>query len=216
MEVDEPSARLAGALKEVAAAWGRPGVTAAFLARSKKGSRPPVIRGQPLPKGATLPKGAVHYTVDVPRVSDQASDGAKPKGAAPLVVHLLLAPDGSRTWVGIGGDAMLLASRLTGAMSAPSAVRPELSPLDQANVGAGGFLNLRSLPEAVVQLAVLGADGVSGPLSLLDAVAALPHRGLTPIPFSLTAQPDHAVVATLQVPRAAIEDAIVAGLSQRP
>jgi hypothetical protein len=44
-------------------------------------------------------------------------------------------------------------------------------------------------------------------------VARARHKGLTPIPFSLTAQPDGSVVAALDLPREAVEDAVFAGLT---
>jgi hypothetical protein len=215
VEIDEPSARLAGVLKELVAAWGRPGIAAAYAAGAK-GSKPPTVRAQPLPRGVALPKGTLHYALALPVARDKAAVPAKPGGPSPgpLTVHLLLAPDGPRAWLAIGGDVAALASKLAGAVGAAGTVRPDLAALDHAKVGAAGFVDVRSLPEVALQLAILGAEPVPGLLAALEHVATLPHRGLTPVVFSLTAQPDASVVATLQVPRDAIEDAIVAGLSR--
>jgi hypothetical protein len=221
-EVDEPASRLAGAFRDVASAWARPGIAAAYAARPRSGGAPS-FRPQGLPRGpggAALPKGSQHYVLALPLADDRSGDSAK-KGARPLTLHVLLVPDATRTWVGVGGDAALVTSKMTGAIGAAGVVRADLAPLDHEKVGAAGFLDVRSLPEAVVEMAVLGGGQLSvlgvgpvpGALSALDMITALPHRGLTPIPFSLTAQPGNVVVAGLRVPRAAIEDAIVALLS---
>jgi hypothetical protein len=212
--LDEPSARLAGAFKDVAAAMSRPGV-AAVSARGKGGA-PLAVHGLPLPKGIKLPAGSLHYGIDVPLPRDGAAataDARKGKSGPPLTLHLVLVPDGSRTWLGIAGDAALAASRVTASISAPGDPRADRGPLDHDKVGAAGFFDVRSLPEAVVQLSVLGGEPVPEALSLLDAVGTLPHRGLAPVVFSMTAQPGNTAVMDLQVPRATIEDAVVLGLS---
>jgi hypothetical protein len=115
--------------------------------------------------------------------------------------------------MGVGGDAALLASKIAAATAASAAARPDLAPLDHANVGAAGFFDVRSLPEAVVQLTALGGEPVPEALATLQAMGGLPHRGLAPVVFSFTSQPGNTAVATLQAPRAAIEDAVVMVLS---
>ncbi len=213
--LDEPPARLAGAFRDVAAAVNRPGFAGAISARSRGGA-PLAVHGLPLPKGVKLPAGSLHYAIDVPLPRDGAAAttvARMGKSVAPLTVHLVLVPDGSRTWLGVAGDAALAASRVTASIAAPGEPRADHPPLDHDKVGAAGFFDVRSLPEAVVQLSVLGGEPVPEALSLLDAVSALPHRGLTPVVFSMTGQPGNTAVMDLQVPRATIEDAVILGLS---
>jgi hypothetical protein len=57
----------------------------------------------------------------------------------------------------------------------------------------------------------LGSEPGRG-ADLFESAAQFPNRGLTPIPFTFTAQPGNTntVVATLQVPRGSVDDALVA------
>lgn len=227
IELGEPSARIAGALKDLSAAWGKPSVVAAYRAKHP-GAPPPSLRTAPLPKGTKLPAGTQHYVLSLysyapeRRVTHPARGASQPKAAdkkpakpgRPLVLHLLVVPDGQRTWFASGGDEGLVAAKVAAAMAGGGdtlSARPELASLKTAAVGAGGFVTVRGLPEMVEQLAVLfGATSHDAMRSLEDA-QKLPHQGLVAMPFTLTAQangPSHGAVTTMQVPRAAIEDAI--------
>jgi hypothetical protein len=211
MELEEPSAHFMGAVKDLASAWGRPAVTAAFRS---KGRPVPVFRALPLPKGVNLPPGAMHYVVEYPFGEPRAA--AKPSVAAspgkPIAVHLYIAPDGGRTWVGLGAGEVPLASKLASAIGASPdslAARPEIAPLKTATVGAAGFLTLHAIPES----ALLFAGTFGGPSTRegFDELALLPHRGSVPMWFSWTAPSEAAtaqVVATLEIPRGAMDDIV--------
>src|SRR4029077_10074603 len=121
---DEPASRWMAPLKDLAAALGRPTVTAAYRA-SASGAPPPALYAAPMPKGVTLPAGAQHYVFELPLAhgsgpSAAAGAAAKPTSAHPvgkaLAIHLLLVPDGSRTWFGLGAGDAPLASKLALAM----------------------------------------------------------------------------------------------------
>jgi hypothetical protein len=223
LEIDEPPARLEGVVRELVSAWGRPAVSAAFRAK-KSGAPPPAFHPAPMPKGALLPKDTQHYVLELPPPGDIGGTpaAAKPKPRAggeparkPLVVHVFIAPDGARTWVGLGGGEALVVSKLAVALSGTGdnlGVRAEVAGLKSESVGAGGFLTPRGLPEMGQLLAtLLGAWNLEG-LEPIGEAGALPHQGTTAIPFSLTAQPGAkptSVVAMLRIPRDVIEDAVV-------
>jgi hypothetical protein len=233
LEVDEPATRATGILKELAAAWARPGVSAAY--RAKNDGPAPVLRAIPVAKGASLPAGSVHYAIEV-HPFDGAEGGKarseekdKPKKAPgptkPVAVHLLVVPDGARTWIGVAGDEALAIAKLAAALKPAGASpaqgdaslssRAELAALKAGPVGSAGFFTLRGLAEMATLSAVLSGGSLGGVTEGLDEAAQMPGQGLVAIPFSVTAQaggPPAATLAALQVPRGAIEDVVAAVL----
>jgi hypothetical protein len=220
-QLDEPSAKLGGSLKELAAAWSRPAVLAAYHARGKDAVMPSVHAGLS-PKGTQLPKDTAHYVVELHPFEH---DAAAPKGkgkpappAKPISVHLYVVPDGQRTWIGVGGDEALVTAKLASTLAGTGdtlASRPELAWLKTGPVGAAGFYTPRGLPEGAAQMALLSGGVTLNAAEGFEEAAALPHQGMTPVSFALTAQPGASpppVVMTLQVPRGAIEDIVVAVL----
>jgi hypothetical protein len=205
-------------MKAIAAALARPGVFAAYHA--KPGARAVAMRSAPVPKGAALPKGTEHFAIEVPL--PDATDGAPAKGAAagspkPLAIDVFVVPDGSRSWIGVGGDVALIGAKLAAAVAGSGEIlgaRPELASMKDAVVGAGGFVTARGLPENGVEIGAFGGGGMGAfgtAASLFDGSAQLPHQGTTPIPFSLTASAaaPGTVVASLQVPRGTIDDVVM-------
>ncbi|HEY8041041.1 MAG TPA: hypothetical protein VIF15_14645 [Polyangiaceae bacterium] len=225
IELDEPSAKLAGALKELSAALGKPGVAAAYHAKSKE-LVPPSFHVAAVPKAAALPAGAQHYVLELhltdrrPAPPRSGPIRGTPANAAPagkpLLVHVFVVPDGQRTWVGAGGDEAIVAAKLAASLGAGGdklAARPELASLKNGSVGAGGFVTARGLPEAAQQMALLFSGSTWGATETFDEAAQLPHQGLVPVVFSVTAQQGATpppVVATVLVPTGAIEDVVTA------
>jgi hypothetical protein len=218
VELDEPASRLAGALKDFAGAWGKPAV-AATLRGKVKGGPPPSFRAASMPKTPGLPAGAQHYvlelySVEAPAPGNNGGSPAagKPKspaaGGKPVTVHVFLAGDGDRTWLALGGEEPLVASKLAlsiGSAGDKLAGRAELAALKSSAIGAGGFATMHGLPE----VAALFGGSVSSATDGFEEVGRLPHHGTAPIAFSLTARPDGSeVAATVEVPRAAIEDIV--------
>ncbi len=216
--MDEPAAGRIDAVKAFTAAWNRPAVSAAYHAHP--GARVLAIRSAPLPKGSSLPKDTQHFAIDLPLPEPIA--GAAPKGKArpagpskPLAIEVFIAPDGARSWIGVGGDPALVSAKLAAAIAGSGAAlssRPELASFKDAIVGAGGFFTARSLPETGELFASLGGDpgGLGTGAELFEGSGQLPHQGTTPIPFTLTAPAASpgTVAATLQVPRGTVDDVV--------
>ena len=210
---DEPATKWIAAFKDLAAGLRRPTVVAAYRA-SGHDTPPPALYVAPMPKGATLPSGAQHYVLELHPFHSGARSTApvgtsKPKATIvtgkPVAIHLILVPDGARTWLGVGaGDA--LASKLASAIGQGAdklAGRTDLSPLRAPSLGAAGFVTLVGVLEGAWALSPMMRG------KLLDEVAALPKAGIVPIAFSTTASVEKPgqVTARLDTPRAAIEEA---------
>ena len=218
LEVDQPAAVRVDALKALVAALARPGVFAAYHA--KPGARALAVRSVPLPKGSPLPKGTERFTIDVPLADGgpAAPSGGKPAPAPkPLAIDVFVVPDGGRSWLGIGCDPALVSAKLAAAVGGTGdtlGARPELSSMKNTVVGAGGFFTARGLPEIAVEAGAFGDDpgALANAAGLFDVSAQVGHQGVTPIPFSLTAPAaaPGTAVATLQVPRATVEDVVLA------
>ena len=229
IELDEPSTRTASGLKELAAAIGRPSVGAAYREKLRD-AVPPALRSVPVPKAAGLPAGAQHFVLELHTLERKAPSPPRPGKPPPpapkkplgplrpLLVHIFLLPDGHRTWLAVGGDEAVTASRLAltlGSGGDKLATQAALAPLKDASVGAGGFFTARGLPEAAQQIPLVlnGATWVAK--ETFDEALQMPHQGLTPILFSSTAQsggPLAVTVTRLTLPRDAIEDAVSAVL----
>jgi hypothetical protein len=225
LEADEPAAGRLDAMKGLVLAWGRPSITAAY--RKAPGGFLG-IRSAPMPKNAALPKDAQHFAIDVPLV-EPIGGGPAPSGASkkpgppkPLVIDVFVVPDGARSWIGLGGDPALVTSRLSAAVAGSGdglRARPELAAFKDTTVGAGGFVTARGIAETAEQMTALGggdAGGFANGAEIFESAAQVPHQGVTPIPFSLTApsnaQAAQGVVATLRVPRATVDDILVVAL----
>jgi hypothetical protein len=197
--VDEPAAKLQDAVKSLFAVGKRPGVAAAL--RGKGAAMPGTM---PLPKGSPLPATTQHYVLDLPARHPGESAGTKPKGAVvhkPLVVHVFVAPDGARTWLGIGAGEGDVASKLAAAMSATGdklSGRTELASLQTGSVGQGGFGTVRGTASGAGHQAV----------RMVDELSQLPHGGKVGIVFALTPASDSQVTTSVEVPRGAIEDVV--------
>jgi hypothetical protein len=227
LELDEPSARIAGALKDLSTAVGKPSVAAALRVKDKDAGLL-ALRATPVAKAAGLPAAALHYVLEVPRARSAAAVSVAPQGghpkvaekktapAKPLQVHIFAVADGPRTWLGIGGDEALAAAHLAASL-APAGdklgSRTDLAALKDEAVGTGGFLTVRGVPETIEPFVLATGARWDGP-EMVEEAAQMPQKGITPLLFSSTPQgspPATAVVMRLSLPRDAIED-VVAGI----
>jgi hypothetical protein len=213
-----------GALKDFTAAIGRPGLFAAWHKKNPDRPVPVTIRSAPLPRGATLPAGSVHYVVEIFAPGDSMlmpppapGDKAKkpPPRPKPLAVHVLVVPDGQRSWLALGGDDALCAARVAASMGGSGTTlgsRSDLASIKQnTSVGGAGFLTLRGLAETAAIASLLDGESPSEVASAYEDSLLLPHQALTPLPFSMTPGAGQAaspgpVVATFAIPKGSIED----------
>ncbi len=216
VEIDEAATVRVDAMKGLALAFARPGVDAAY--RAKGGGPAPKVVAARMPKEGTLPKDAQHFEIDLPLPEPAASSAGKGKPHAagsskPLAIDVFIVPDGTRSWIGMG-DGTLVVSKLSAAIVGSGdtlRARPELGVLKDASLGAAGFFTGRGVPELGEQMAaIFGGDPGRG-AELFETTAQLPHQGVTPVPFTLTAQSGAAgtVVATMQVSRGTVDDVLV-------
>jgi hypothetical protein len=123
-------------------------------------------------------------------------------------------PQGDHTWIAVGGDDAIVSARLATALGTNGdrlSGRAELASLKDEKVGAAGFFTARGLPEGAQQLALLFNGTTWGASETFDEAAQMPHRGVTPVLFSLTSQQGATpatLAARLQMPRDAIEDMV--------
>ena len=190
MAVDEPAVRFVAALDDIARVWARPTVASAFRA---KGRPSPALRQMPVPKGGALPVGTQHYVIEYPLGAGRHEPSGKPKVASipskAVAMHLIIAPEGTRTWVGLGGGDALVASKLAASIAPASpdslAARAEMAPFKTAVAGSAGFVTLRAVAGGAGFLAAIFGD-LAEDIDGFDEFPQLPHRGAVPIWFSST------------------------------
>ncbi len=167
IEWNEGSARIVRAVRDLVSANARPGL-ARWLPSAKLASP---LRG--------LPAGAVHALV--------AAKPAHPTDAPPPVYHLVVLPDGPRTWVALSTSEAPLRAALSavrqpaGSPSGESlggrATARGLDGLRDGRMSAGGFITLRALVDTARE-AKPDRDVAWSAL-----LGRLPSRGVTPALF---------------------------------
>ena len=88
--------------------------------------------------------------------------------------------------------------------------RADLGALKNGNLGTGGFMTARGVPEGVQQLGLLANGALWGLMEAFEETSRLPHQGLT-----RSSSVDGAAgrsaggdVVHIDVPRGAIEDVV--------
>jgi hypothetical protein len=213
-------------VKELAAGLSKPSLLAARRAQNKDAA-PLVLRSAPVAKAAGLPAGTTHWVLELPPRApptrrdhgdrDGKKDARKPAPAPkPVLVHIFMAPDGARTWVGFGGDEAGVASKLAASLSTSGnnlGGRPELASLKSASVGAAAFLSVRGVSLLPLRLGLALGGSSFGASSTLDDLDKMPDKGLTPVIVTSTAKgggPPSVVTGNVTVPRGFIEDVVTA------
>lgn len=135
----------------------------------------------------------------------------------PLVLHVIAVPDQGGTWIGLGLDGKLVAQKAAASLStAPDG--PTLGKMPGAEALRDVKANGAWLATIRGFLVFTALDhGSHGPYSMLNA---LPSKGTTPIVLTFVSQGPSAgatggsAVATLKLPRAAIEDIVRLAMSR--
>jgi hypothetical protein len=216
-EVEAPAAKASGALKEWTTAWARPGVAKWAKAHSTDAPAPS-IKSAPLPAGlAGVGKDAAHLEIVAYRPHHVAKGEKKPAPGKPMILHAVVVPDGSASWIVFAADESLLVAKvkeiLAGA-GGQGGIGSRLASMKDAKMNAGGFLTARGLLDGLPFSWALGGYWTSLPSDAFASFAAAPDQGMTAIPFQLTSQPGGGAapagtfVATATVPRAAIEGVV--------
>ena len=220
IETERPTSEIVGALKAVSAAMSRPSLVAALRAEDRSVS-PPALRPSALAKTAGLPASATHWVLEIPMAGHKDSargDKAAPRKATPaprpLLVHLIVVPDGQRTWLALGADEQALASKLAGLKGgAHLDSRPEFAGLKTTSVATGGFLTAKRIEEQSLELNVVGGAGPAAAGEAIRALQQMPNKGASPIVMWTTAAPG-ALTLEATAPVGAFEDLIWAYLQR--
>jgi hypothetical protein len=226
--VDADAKTFTGAARDLVAAWGRPGIAKAMRA-AHKDLPLPSIRIAAAPKGASLPAGSLHLEIDTypfqaaSHQTDEDGKKAKPAPPAkPLALHVLIVPEGGRTWITIAATEQLALDKATSVLASASddkklAKRAGLDALRTAKIGGGGFSTQVGSSSTRFATAAV-ASRFYGAADFYDGMASEPHQGATPLLFTTTAQAGAGggggATATLLVPKAGIEDFVASFIHQ--
>ncbi len=221
-------------VRDVVAAFNRPGIV-----KWLRGVLPAEATLPTLKLGAQLaglPKGSLHIEVTIP---PEATPHAKDKGTttaavkpatpppprpAPEVFHIVVVPDGPRSWAGISSSTATLRARLasvTGASPAPDSLGQKPAPqglegFKDARMSGGGFITVRSFVELVRQS--MHGRRAAKAARWDNLLHHLPSKGTTPIVMTAAPEaptkddPGGVHELHLNVPAAAIRDAVWFGL----
>lgn len=213
----------------------------ARLAKEKMFEKRPVPtlrqRQGKLAKG--LPADTAVFEIEIPtepvaaEPAKQTAGKAAGKKAAPKkpvaveVVRavIIVVPDGHRTWILAGTDEPALYARLAAVRAGSGESLKNaagLEPLRSAKAVSGGFMTLASFIDSLSSpfddAKKLG-PAYKRNVQLGQVMAAMPHRGLAPMPYLFTADSNGPVVAaSLQLPKLVIVDiaaGAAAGLAQQ-
>jgi hypothetical protein len=240
VQVGEPITKVGPILKDWAGLWNRPAF-AAWAKKQASAKMLATMRIVPTPAGVTLPKDAVHLEIVMPRADieemptpplparpNQGKSG--PPGAPPpapvapgkkiprkpIILHVMAVPDQGGTWIGFGLDGKLLAQKAAIALStsqdgATLGKSPAADALRDAKVNGAIVASLRGF------LVYTAFEHGSHPL--YTVLPSLPGKGNSPIALTFLAEGPSknasagAAVATVKLPRSAIEDIVRLAMS---
>jgi hypothetical protein len=214
--LDAPASSAVALEKQWAATWARPGLAKWMHAKAVDGP-PPIVRMAPLPKGITG-KDAAHLEVVTylpVRSEGGAKKGKKPPPGKPLVLHVLVVPDGSGSWLVAAADEGLAVAKAKEVLAGGGLpARAGLASMKDAHVNSGGFVTARTLGIPNTIGWVLAPDWSTLERDPLRWVAAASDRGATPVTFAFAAQaatstsPAGTFTATATIPKGAIESIV--------
>lgn len=226
LEVEQPTAPLSAAVKELAASMNKPSLLAARRKQDKEAGVV-ALRSAPVGKTAGLPAGTTQWILELPppvhhtRADREGKKDAKKKptpAAKPVLVHIFMAPDGARTWVGFGGDEAVVAAKLAASMGAGGdnlGGRAELASLKSASVGTAALLSARGLALLPIRFRLALGGSAFGASEALGDLEKMSDKGLSPIVVTSVPKaggPPSVATGNVDIPRAFIEDVVTSFL----
>jgi hypothetical protein len=220
--IEEPISKVGPLAKDWAAVLARPGIAKSMSSPNM----PPITfkAGAPM-KG--IPPNGQHWEIGYPREEwptnlpppPPPAPGSKPRPAPPppkptIVInklHLILMPDGNRTWmVWSMDDALALdkAKALAGTSGSNLGARSGLDDLKSARANAGGFVTVRALALDSPTTAI--DHSPSHYLDRPDPIwgLATSNAGQTPIPFWVGAGTNQTMSVGVSATRGVVKDGI--------
>lgn len=189
----DPAAKLAQPLKDWVTVWNNPAFVKWMKDRRGKDAQIPTMKLTAAPKG--LPKDTTHfefsipgYRFDPPQPPGSKTPAAKLPPPKPTVLHVVVVPDGGKSWVGFALDANMISTKIIATLpNAPEAgtiaKRPGLEMLHEGKMGAAGFVTLRGVVTGLPIRDALRSEGFADPFKSIND-----RQGIVPLPFTLTAE----------------------------
>lgn len=216
--IDERPESLTKVIKEAVSVYGRKPLLEPVRRELGHGADS-LPRVKLVPPPVTIGKGAldveVRFEADDPAVP---SGTAKPQKVTLVALHVLLMPDGTNTWIGVGADRddlarHLLMSKTRAPESGTLASRPGLDALRDAKGTSNGFLTLATFAHAVDAALHMPGLNQSGSAKaraqdMSNTLTNLPHKGETPIFLNSTVVPGDGPRSefSLKMQKASFED----------
>lgn len=211
--LDEKPDRFDRWLRDVAAAYNRPGVRRWLATQAH-------IDAKKLPKvqyGAATVPGLTGVKALQISVSTYSLDGVprdKPGKLVTLTYWVLVMPDGGRSWVAMGADRPTLEKRLAEVKSGQRTLtsRAGLETLRSDRTVGGGFMSVASVAWGTTRdlISALGGHGTGrlDPFEMADGLSRLPHHGQDPITFASTVRDGSPSELTVRfrVPKGTVDD----------
>lgn len=225
LQVNEPIAKTGLVLKDWANLWNRPAF-AGWVKKQASAKMLAQMKMTPPPAGVTLPKDTVHLEIVLPRADmeelpamppprpgEKPAPPPKPKKIPrkPITVHVFAVPDAGGSWIAFGLDGKLVAQKAAQSLS----TAPDTNTLGKAATGE----SFRDIKANGAWLATMRGLFVftayeRSSRAPYAQLAALPHKGSTPLVLSFAAQPPSkeaaagSALTTLKLTRPAIEDIV--------
>jgi hypothetical protein len=195
--IEDGPAAIKSYLDDAVAAYNRGGLQAYLKKEMGSDAKNlPIVKKGGAPGG--LGGAASGIEIRIPNLDDPTAvmmtppgRGAPPKAkTTDVTIHVVLMPDGQRTWVGIGSDANALAQLMKG-LKGPKpgadsiSSRAELAMFKSGRHMSGGFTTLDGLFGSVrpmlSMMSRMGGAGMSEMAQVNQVLARMPNKGKTPI-----------------------------------
>jgi hypothetical protein len=197
-EIDEPAQPWIDALRTLAKFSGKK-PSGKPLRKHKLQPEHVTLAVAPVPAALRLPDGSLH--VEARTAENREWLAAQPRKPPPVPViahtsHLLLVPDGPRTWMAFAEDPAFAAAQVRAALdpTAPHASNAAAGGLEAIARSGGGFLTL-----AAVTMTAAGDtsdEELRKTRDALTSLATMPSGGRDPVPFAIVATPAASGIAS--------------------